>query len=119
MEGKSRNIITQLLALIIILIVGVPVIIGMSAILVVGLVILFGFLFVSIALTSAPLIAGVEPQVAQLVAGIPMDTVSNFGLGFICVTIFIFTIYIFIVKSGILFLINMIKRILGMEEHHG
>lgn len=119
MENGNRNFITQLIAMIIILIVGIPVIVGLSAILLMGLIILFGLLFVSIALTSAPFIAGVEPAVAQLIAGIPLETVTFFGVGFICLTIFLFTVYMFLVKSVFLFLIDMVKRILGVEVRHG
>ncbi len=116
---KNRSFISQLIVLILVLIVGIPVIIGLSMFLIGGLMFLFGILVMAIGVTSAPVIAGSEPSVAMLIQGIPQNTIFFFGIGILSFTVFLFILYIFGVKHVILFLADMVQRILGVEVRHG
>ena len=115
----NRSFITQLIVLILVLIVGIPVIIGLSMILIGGLMFLFGSLVMAIGVTSAPVIAGSEPQMAMLIRGLPQNTIFYFGIGILSFTVFLFILYNIGVKVVILFLVDMVRRILGAEVRHG
>lgn len=116
---NNRSFITQLIVLILVLIVGIPVIVGLGTILLGGLMILFGILVMAIGVTSAPVIAEIEPSVAMLIRGIPQNTIFYFGIGIVAFTVVLFILYILGVKHVILFLADMVRRILGVEVRHG
>lgn len=107
---RDRTFITQLIVLIIVLIVGLPVIAGLSMILFMGLVFLFAILVVAIGVTSAPIIAEFEPSIAILIQGIPQNTIFFFGIAIVSFALVLFTLYIFGVKQVFRFLIGMLQR---------
>lgn len=116
---NNRSFVTQLIVLILVLIVGVPVIAGLSMILLGGLLFLFGILVMAIGVTSAPVIAQIEPSVAVLIRGIPQNAIFFFGAGILAFSVFLFILYISGVKHVILFLADMVRRMLGVEVRHG
>lgn len=116
---RDRTFITQLILLIIILIVGLPVIAGLSMIMLMGLVFLFLILVIAIAVTSAPIIAGFEPSIAVLIQGIPQNTIFLFGISIVCFGLVLFTLYIFVVKQVFRFLIGMLRRMVEGGHRHG
>lgn len=116
---KNHSFISQLIVLILVLIVGIPVIVGLSMFLLGGLMFLFGILVMAIGVTSAPVIAEIEPSVAMLIRGIPQNTIFYFGIGILSFTVFLFILYISGVKHVIMFLADMVRRILGVEVRHG
>ena len=116
---KKRSFLTQLIVLIIVLTVGIPVIIGLGMFLLTGLFILFAVLVMSIGVTSAPFIARIEPSMATLIQGIPPESVFYFGIGITAFTLVLFILFIYGVKHAILFVIEMIRRMIGVEVRRG
>lgn len=110
---------TQLIVLIIVLTVGVPVIMGLGMFLLSGLLILFAALVMAIGVTSAPVVAEIEPSVATLIQGIPPESVFYFGIGITALTLIFFILFILGVKHVMMFVIEMIRRMLGVEVNHG
>ena len=116
---KKRSFLTQLIVLIIVLTVGIPVIMGLGMFLLTGLFILFVVLVMAIGVTSAPFIARIEPSMATLIQGIPPEAVFYFGIGITAFTLVLFILFIFGVKHVILFVIEMIRRMIGAEVRNG
>ncbi|PKK39464.1 hypothetical protein ABB02_01313 [Clostridiaceae bacterium JG1575] len=116
---NRKSFITRLIVLILVLVVGIPVILGVFFLLLMGLVVLFALLVVSIGMISAPAVATVEPSVAMIIQGIPEKTIVLLGVGFVFCTLGLFILYIFFVKQTVLFLIDMVRRILGQEVRRG
>ena len=118
-QMKKRSFMTQLIVLIIVLTVGVPVIVGLGMFLLTGLFLLFAALVMAIGVTSAPVVAEIEPSVATLIQGIPPQSVFFFGIGITALTLVLFILFILGVKQVMLFVIEMIRRMLGVEVRHG
>lgn len=116
---KKRSFMTHLIVLIIVLTVGIPVIMGLGMFLVTGLLILFAVLVMAIGVTSAPFIARMEPSIATLIQGIPPESIFYFGIGITAFTLALFILFIFGVKQVILFVIEMIRRMIGSEVRRG
>lgn len=115
MEKKNKGIIAYLLSLIVILLVGLPVLGGLTMIMMALFGLLFGFLVAGTAVTSMPFVAEVEPAMAQIVSGIPMDSVFYFGLGFVFIAVFLFAVFGYFIRSSFGFVFNMMRRMLGGE----
>lgn len=116
---QKRSFITQLIILILVLIVGLPVIFGLGMILIMGFFLLFALLVMSIGVISAPFIAQIEPSIAMLIKGIPQNTVVFLGIGITALTVALFILYISVVRHAVMFLIDTIRKILGVEVRHG
>lgn len=116
---KKRAFVTHLIVLIIVLTVGLPVIMGLGMFLLSGLLLLFGALVMAIGVTSAPMVAQIEPSVATLIQGIPPESVFYFGIGITALTLVLFILFILGVKGVILFVVEMLRRMLGVEVRHG
>lgn len=115
----KRTFLTQLIVLIIFLIVGIPVITGLGMFLLSGLMLLFVALVMAIGVTSAPVLARIEPTVAVLIQGIPEQSIFYFGIGITAFTLVLFILYIYGVAYVIRFVIEMVRRMLGSEVRHG
>lgn len=115
----KKTFMTQLIVLIIVLTVGLPVVVGLGIFLLTGLLLLFGALVMAIGVTSAPVIAQIEPAVATLIQGIPSESIIFFGVGITALTLVFFILFIFGVTLVIRFVIDMIRRMIGVEVRHG
>lgn len=116
---KDNSFITQLIIFILLLVVGLPVMLGFSIILLTGFFVLFMLLVISIGVISAPIISTSEPSVGLLINGIPRETVIFIGLGMTSLTVALFILYIAIVRGVISFFIDTFKRIFKVEVRRG